>query len=113
MSPKQIKIKSKSKLYIKWEDNTESEIGLHYLRDECPCASCKGETVLFKTYKPVKVETNNPELYKVKNIQVVGGYAIQITWNDGHNTGFYTWTHLKQLAEDEGSGTKHNYDNLL
>jgi DUF971 family protein len=113
MSPKQIKIKDKTKLYIRWNDDAESEIGLKYLRDECPCAMCKGETVLLKTYRPAKKDTSNPEMYKIKDIQTVGGYAVQITWKDGHNTGIYTWENLKQLAEDEGNDTKHNYENLI
>ena len=52
-------------------------------------------------------------MYKIKDIQTVGGYAVQITWKDGHNTGIYTWENLKQLAEDEGNDTKHNYENLI
>ncbi len=112
MSPKQIKVKDKNKLFIKWNDDTESEIGLKYLRDECPCAMCKGETVLMKTYRPAKKETN-PDMYKLTDIKTVGGYAIAITWKDGHNTGIYTWQNLQQLAKDEGSGTKHDYDNLI
>ncbi|HEY6906678.1 MAG TPA: DUF971 domain-containing protein [Ignavibacteriaceae bacterium] len=112
MTPKQIKVKAKSRLYIKWSDNTESEIGLKYLRDECPCASCKGETVLLKTYRPAN-KTTHPDMYQIAEIKQVGGYAIQITWKDGHNTGIYTWPNLKQLALDEGSGTSQNYGSLL
>jgi DUF971 family protein len=112
MSPKQIKVKGKNKLYIKWSDNTESEIGLKYLRDECPCASCKGETVLLRTYRPVKKETH-PEMYELADIKTVGGYAIQITWKDGHNTGIYTWENLKRLAEDEGTGATQDYNKLI
>ncbi len=112
MSPKQIKIKDKSKLYIKWNNDSESEIGLKHLRDECPCASCKGETVLMKTYRPAKKATH-PDMYKVADIKPVGGYAIQISWKDGHNTGIYTWANLKHLAEDEERGRSQNYDNLI
>jgi len=112
MAAKQIKVKEKSKLYIKWDDDSESEIGLKYLRDECPCASCKGETVLMKTYRPAK-KALHPDMYKIADIKTVGGYAIQITWRDGHNTGIYTWQNLRQIAEDEASGTSNNYDNLI
>lgn len=112
MSPKQIKIKDKNKLHIKWDNESESEIGLVYLRDECPCAVCKGETVLMKSYRPAK-KVSSPEMYKIKDISVVGGYAIQITWRDGHNTGIYTYQHLKQLAGDEGKDINHNYDDLI
>ncbi len=113
MKPKQIKIVDKNSLYIKWNDDSESRIGLKYLRDECPCANCKGETVLLKTYRPAKKTTDNPESYMIRNIEQVGGYAIQITWKDGHNTGIYSWDYLHKLADDEGSGKSHDYENLL
>jgi DUF971 family protein len=113
MKPTQIKILEKTKLFIKWDDGEESTISLKYLRDECPCAGCKGETVLLKTYRPAKPANPTAEMYKVKDIQQVGGYAIQIAWQDGHNTGIYTWPYLKELAETEGTGTKQDYNDLL
>jgi|SRR5690554_357315 len=113
MKPKQIKIEEKKNLLIKWDDGSESRINLKYLRDECPCASCKGETVLLKTYRPPKPVTTNPDMYKIRNIEVVGGYAIQITWNDNHNTGIYSWEYLKQLEKDQERGESQNYNDLV
>jgi DUF971 family protein len=101
MNAKQIKIEDKTKLFIKWDDESESRIDLKYLRDECPCANCRGETVLLRTYKPPKLSIENPEMYKIKDIQPVGGYAIQITWKDRHNTGIYSWEYLKKLDNDQ------------
>jgi len=113
MSPKQIKILDKTKLYIKWDDEMEDIINLKYLRDECPCANCKGETILFKTYKPEKKLNETPEMYRIKNIEAVGGYAIQITWKDGHSTGIYSWDYLKKLSESQGSGSSQGYNNII
>jgi len=113
MNPKKIKIFEKENLLITWNDNSESLIKLKYLRDECPCAGCKGETVLLKTYRPVKPAKITPEMYKIKDITTVGGYAIQITWKDGHDTGIYTWDYLKQLARDQDDNEKHNYEDLI
>ena len=113
MTPKQIKIENKTKLLIKWEDDSESRLNLKYLRDECPCANCKGETILFKTYRPEKRAKETPEMYRIKNIEIVGGYAIQITWKDGHDTGIYSWDYIKKLAENQSSGTSEEYTNLI
>lgn len=113
MSPKQLKIFEKNTLLITWQDDNVSKINLEYLRKECPCASCKGETVLLKTYRPPKQTSSSPEMYKVKDIKTVGGYAIQITWKDGHNTGIYTWEYLSQLEKDQGSNKQQNYDDLV
>lgn len=113
MVPIQIKIIDKAFLLVKWDEKVESKIGLKYLRDECPCANCKGETILLRTYRPPKPSILSPEMYKVTGIQQVGGYAIQISWQDGHNTGIYSWEYLKKLAEDEKSGKDQNYNKLL
>ena len=113
MKPLQIKVLDKEFLLIKWNEKSESKIGLKYLRDECPCANCKGETILLKTYRPPKPTMLNPEMYNIQNIQLVGGYAIQISWKDGHNTGIYSWEYLQKLTKDEPTGKSQNYDTLL
>jgi DUF971 family protein len=111
--PKTIKLKDKSFLEIIWEDENTSTIALKYLRDECPCATCKGETVLLKTYRPPVKKMITPEMYLIKNIETVGEYAIQITWKDGHNTGIYTYEYLKDLEKGQSSVKKQDYDTLL
>jgi DUF971 family protein len=117
MNPKSVKVKEKKDLNIIWEDETESYISLKYLRDQCPCASCKGETVLLKTFRPPKPTVITPEMYQVKNIEIVGGYAIQITWDDGHNTGIYSWDYLQELNKGQstegGDGKQQDYNKLL
>lgn len=101
MAPKQIKVLNKTDLYIKWDDNSESKINLKFLREKCPCATCQGETVLFRSYKPEAKSLDRPEMIQIRNIESVGSYAIQITWQDGHNTGIYSWIYLKELAEEK------------
>jgi DUF971 family protein len=87
-----------SELAIKWDDGGESFISLEKLRRHCPCAGCKGETdVLGNLYK-------NPEqkltagAFQLFRITVVGGYAIQPVWADGHATGIFSFDYLKKLA---------------
>lgn len=113
MRPKQIKIVDNDKLSLTWNDDTSTTFSLKYLRDECPCAGCKGETILFKTYRPPKPTILSPEMYKIKSIDVVGDYAIQIVWKDGHNTGIYSWQYLKTLEAGESDNTQQKYDTLI
>lgn len=113
MKPKQIKILNKDSIYIKWDNDKETNISLKYLRDECPCANCKGETILLKTYRPPKLNISTPEMYQVKNLELVGNYAIKINWKDGHDTGIYSWEYLSQLQEDEEENKSHNYKPLI
>ena len=113
MIPVQIKIVDKEKLFIKWDDDSESGISLKYLRDECPCAGCKGETILLKTFRPPTPPIDLPGMYEIKNIETVGEYAIQITWKDGHNTGIYSWDYLKDLEKGLDENKDQNYKPLL
>ncbi|MCH6575187.1 MAG: DUF971 domain-containing protein [Bacteroidetes bacterium] len=113
MIPVQIKIVDKEKLFIKWDDDSESGISLKYLRDECPCAGCKGETILLKTFRPPSHPIDLPGMYEIKNIETVGEYAIQITWKDGHNTGIYSWDYLKDIEKGQDGNKDQNYKPLL
>lgn len=98
--PKQIKVQNKQ-LLITWEDDSQWIFPLQLLRDECPCAGCKGETILLHTYKPSETIPITEDSYKVAGIQIVGGYAVQVDWKDGHNTGLYSWEYLKALHESK------------
>ena len=113
MSPQQVKILKKDKLKITWEDSTETILSLKYMRDECPCAGCKGETILLKTYRPPAPKVITPEMYQVKNLEVVGDYAIQVTWKDGHNTGIYSWDYIKQLEEGMDENKNQDYEPII
>ena len=87
-----------SELAIRWDDGGEDFIPLEKLRRACPCAGCKGEVdILGNLYKnPEKpYATNAFELVKIFS---VGGYAIQPTWADGHNTGIFSFEYLRQVA---------------
>ena len=58
MVPTQIKLVSDEnskveQLLLDWDDGHQGVIALRTLRDNCPCASCQGETVLLRTYAPI------------------------------------------------------------
>jgi DUF971 family protein len=95
----QIKQTSPTELFVKWDDGHESVYILESLREECPCASCKGETILLHSYTPVKLPVMTPGKYELTNVQQVGNYAIQLFWGDGHQTGIYSWEYLRRLCQ--------------
>jgi len=83
---------------IKWDDEKEFSLSLQYLRDRCPCASCAGESVLWREYKPLPLNVLVPGKYDLKSAEVVGNYAIALTWGDGHNTGIYAFDYLRRIC---------------
>ena len=85
-------------LAIKWDDGTETFVRLEVLRRHCPCAGCKGEVdVMGNLYKnPDKPLT--PSAFQVRKFSMVGGYAIQPTWGDGHSSGLFSFDYIKSVA---------------
>jgi len=96
--PTQIKKTDDSKLKFVWSDGTAGEVTLVKLRDECPCVNCKGESVMFESYIPIKAPFKPAGFYEIEKIETVGNYAIQIYWKDGHFTGIYNWEMLKSIS---------------
>ena len=91
----QIKIKEKNFLYIKWNDDTETSIKLANLRKNCPCAVCVSEKDNNSKYIPIY----SIEQLSIKDIQMIGSYAIGIVWADKHNTGIYDFNYLKKISD--------------
>ena len=92
-----------SELAIAWSDGAESYLPLDLLRRACPCAACGGEPdVLGHVVRPQVAYT--PQSFILKGVQVVGGYALQPAWADGHGTGLYTFPYLRRLASEAAPG---------
>ena len=86
-------------LAIQWNDNTESYLSLEVLRRACPCAACGGEPdVLGNVIRPTV--TYSAGSFILQKFNIVGGYALQLHWGDGHNTGIYSFQYLQRLASD-------------
>lgn len=86
-------------LAIAWSDGTESYLRFEALRRACPCAACGGEPdVLGHVVRPQVVFT--PQSFVLTGFQIVGNYALQPTWADGHGTGLYTFPFLRRLAHE-------------
>ncbi len=84
-------------LAIAWNDGQESYIPLETLRRACPCAVCGGEPdVMGNLIRPDV--TYSPESFQLRSFHIIGGYAIQPTWADGHGTGLYPFAFLRQIS---------------
>jgi DUF971 family protein len=94
MTPKSIKKSGPNELKVIWLNGHESVYTFEDLRDFCPCATCSGETLLLHEYRPAEPDRTTPGRYDLTKIELVGSYAIQLHWGDGHGTGIYTWNLL-------------------
>lgn len=91
-----------NELAIQWNDGSESFLDLQFLRRACPCAACGGEPdVLGNIIRP-NVSFSD-DSFDLAGFQIVGGYAIQPRWADGHTTGIYSFQYLRRLAQPVAS----------
>ncbi len=96
MFPLGIKVIEKKYLVVAWNNGADSKIKLANLRMNCPCAICTTERENQSSkYIPIYSESQ----LKVRNIELVGNYALGITWADEHNTGIYDFSYLKKLSD--------------
>jgi len=81
-------------LAIEWGDGHKSVFDFTALRWLCPCAFCRGEAGQpgWLDLKP----TLTDEQVELSDISLVGHYAVQPAWADGHSTGFYTFEQLRE-----------------
>ena len=104
MDPEHIAISKSKGIKIDWRDGSHSEYSLEWLRDNCPCASCTGshgtepQKTDYAAPKANPFQMFKPAL-KMLDVEAVGSYAIQIKWSDGHQSGIYSWDHLRKIGE--------------
>ncbi len=102
MTPKDLKVQLKEqRLVVEWQDGERSEYALDELRRVCPCASCRTEREQQDT-NPLRILKSDPTDVRVTSAQLVGNYAIQFDWSDGHNTGIFEFRFLRKLGEEVG-----------
>jgi DUF971 family protein len=93
-APRAIEQAGADQLRISWQDGHESLYPVRLLRLKCRCARCVEEM----TGRPILEDGDVPEDVRPVKISPVGRYAVQISWSDGHDTGIYTFEHLRNLC---------------
>ena len=79
---------------IRWQDGHESVYPARELRLKCPCAGCVDEVT---GQKRIIVNEIPQDVHPLK-IDLVGRYAVSVTWSDRHNTGIYAFDRLRKLC---------------
>ena len=88
-------------LAVRWNDGQENYLPLEGLRRSCPCAGCCGEPdALGHVDKPL-VSYDAARSFQLRSYGIVGGYAFQPVWGDGHSTGLYSFDLLRRLGQPE------------
>ena len=106
-TPTNLDLKKDRGLTIEWGDGTTSYYSITYLRRMSPSADMKQLRDEMMT-NPLTIL--NPKGGSVggplvaTSAELVGNYAIKITFSDGHASGIYSWTYLRQIDPAKTDG---------
>jgi len=94
--PTEIKLHQQSRLLeIAFDDGVTYQLPCEYLRVYSPSADVSGHGPGQEVLQVGKKNVGISELVPV------GSYAVQINFDDGHDTGLYTWEYLYRLGKNQ------------
>lgn len=94
-TPTEIKLRRQSRLLeVRFDDGRHFELPLEFLRVHSPSAEVKGHGPGQETLVLGKQNVG------LKDIEPVGQYAVRLVFDDGHDSGLYTWKYLHELGRD-------------
>jgi DUF971 family protein len=96
IEPTQIIEESDSEISIHWSDEKETKYNAVELRKVCPCASCIDEWTGEKRLKDESVSKD----INFSHISIVGRYALNFHFSDGHDTGIFSFKFLRDLSDN-------------
>jgi DUF971 family protein len=94
-TPLEIKLRTRSHLLeVAFDDGARYELPFEYLRVSSPSAEVKGHG------PGQEVLVTGKENVGIRAVEPVGQYAVKLVFDDGHDTGLYTWKYLYELGRD-------------
>ena len=94
-APLEIKLRSKSKIpSITFSDHKVVDFSFEFLRMHSPSAEVQGHNP-----DQAKLQLNKENVI-IKTLEPVGHYALRLIFDDGHDSGLYTWKYLQKLGRD-------------
>lgn len=94
IEPTRIIEESSCSLSIEWSDGAVTNYDAVYLRRLCPCAGCIDEWTGEKRLDPKTV----PDNLSFDSISIVGRYALNFRFSDGHDSGIFSFDYLRSIA---------------
>jgi DUF971 family protein len=93
--PTELKVNSdRNTLSVAFDNGDAFKLAAEYLRVESPSAEVQGHGV---SQKQTVIGKEN---VKIEKLEPVGNYAVRILFDDGHNTGLFSWDYLHELGRD-------------
>jgi DUF971 family protein len=84
-------------LEVSFADGSRFELPFEYLRVHSPSAEVQGHG------PGQEVLVLGKESVGIRAVEPVGQYAVKLVFDDGHDTGLYTWKYLHELGRDRAA----------
>ena len=105
--PLEIRVRRASRrLEVDFEGGPNFKYPAEYLRVESPSAEVQGHSPDQRVTVAGKAEVG------ITSVDPIGHYAIRILFDDGHDTGIYTWDYLFQLGQEQGERWRRYLEEL-
>ena len=106
-TPTEIRLRKNSKmLVVAFDDGSEFSFSFEYLRVHSPSAEVIGHGPGQETLQTGK------EGVVITRIDPIGHYAVRLVFDDGHDTGLYSWTYLHDLGRNKDANWRRYLDRL-
>ncbi len=100
-SPQNIRVHKEQRLLeLIWTEIDRSIIPFRSVRQNCRCAVCVDEFTGRQLLDPESV----PVDLGVVEISLCGNYALRVRWSDNHDSGLFTWNHLRAISDRMAGG---------
>jgi DUF971 family protein len=86
---------------LSFDDGAVLEFPLTALRQACPCATCRGQRDQGREPWTPRPGHEQPT---VLDASLVGAWGLSFQWDDGHDTGIYSWDGLRRWYEQAEPG---------
>ena len=98
-SPKNIKVHKEDRiLELIWTETDIARLPFRTVRQNCRCAVCIDEFSGKQLLDPESV----PVDLGLLEISLCGNYALRVRWSDTHDSGLFTWNHLRSIGDRAG-----------
>ena len=98
-TPSHLDVKKDRGLTVEWPDGTSSYYSVAYLRRMSPSADMRQlrEKMQANPLTILPAAAAGSGDIAIAHAELVGNYAINFTFTDGHATGIYTWEYLREI----------------
>ena len=103
--PEELRYRKISKqLCVRFNDGLEAQLPCEYLRVHSPSAEVRGHGPGQEVLQVGKEQVG------IKRIEPIGNYAVRLVFDDGHDSGLYTWQYLHELSTNQTRYWQHYLD---